>query len=77
MRVYLTDKGKQKLLLHINELLHGSQQVVIRYVAKTIRYIVSSFSAVQFEPLFNRRLEKETSITLKLNKGDYAASMSP
>ena len=76
MRVYLTDKRKQKLLLHINELLHGSQHVVIRYVAKTIGYIVSSFPAVQFGPLFYRRLEKEKSIALKLNKGDYTASMS-
>ena len=76
MRVYLTDKRKQKLLLHINELLHGSQHAVIRYVAKTIGYIVPSFPAVQFGPLFYRRLEKEKSIALKLNKGDYTASMS-
>lgn len=56
--------------------LYNSRQVSIRYVAKVLGLMVSSFSAVEFGPLFYRNVERQKIIALKLNYGNFDAVMS-
>lgn len=49
--------------------------VVVRQLAKVLGLLVSSFSAVEYGPLFYRSLEKEKTLALSQNYGNFDATM--
>ena len=50
--------------------------VKIRTVAQAIGYMVSSFPAVEYGPLYYRKLEKEKTVALSNYKGNFEALMT-
>ena len=57
--------------------LQGRSKYSIREVASVIGLLVSSFPAVMYGPLYYRQLEREKSLAVKYNNGNYEAFMSP
>ena len=57
------------------KVLHNKSVSKIRDVARVIGLMISSFSAVEYGPLFYRQLEREKIQALKNSKGDYEAVM--
>eukprot|EP00794_Sanderia_malayensis_P010704 gene10704-11849_t len=76
MRVYLTDTRRQKLSDHVNKICQTTNDLSIEHIAQIIGYIVSSLPAVQYGALYYRWLEKDKTLALKLNKGNFKAMMS-
>lgn len=58
MTIRLTDEKKDKLICLITTML-ASDKIKIRCVAQIIGHMVSSFPAVQYGPLYYRKLDKE------------------
>ena len=78
MTIKLTSEKKQKVLKACKTLQTQAQHT-IREVAKVLGLLVSSFPAVMYGPLYYRQMEREKSLAVKNNKGDYDAliSLSP
>ena len=57
------------------KVLHNKSVSKIRDVARVIGLMISSFSALEYGPLFYRLLEREKIQALKNSKGDYEAVM--
>lgn len=55
--------------------LYNMFQARIRQVARVLGLMVSSFSAVEYGPLFYRRIESEKTAALQQKKGDYDTHM--
>lgn len=55
--------------------LYHKTDEVIRKVARVLGLIVSTFSAVQYGPLYYREIEREKIHALQLSKGDFNAIM--
>ncbi|MEW8548535.1 MAG: reverse transcriptase domain-containing protein [Candidatus Thiodiazotropha sp.] len=55
--------------------LFKRQYVKIRSVARVLGLMVSTFSAVEFAPLFYRTIEKEKILALKSSQGDFESTM--
>lgn len=64
---------EDRMLMIVQEckVLHRKVSAKIRQVARVLGLMVSSFSAVEFGPLFYRFIEKEKIIALRNCKGDY------
>jgi hypothetical protein len=75
MTICLTDEKKDKLVSLIKNVL-TSDTIQIRSVAKVIGHMVSSFPAVEFGPLYYRKLDKDKHNALSIHKGNFEASMS-
>lgn len=67
----------EKVLVVVQEceVLHSKCVAKIRDVARVLGLMVSSFSAVEYGPLFYRQLEMAKIQSLKVSKGDYEAIM--
>ena len=74
MTIFLPIEKVQNIISECN-LLFNSYQSSIRKVAKVVGLMVSSFSAVEYGPLFYRRLERERIQALKRNQGNFDAQM--
>lgn len=72
MTVSLTTE-KEKKLKHLITQLLSIRKPTIRFVAKVVGTLVSSFPAVKYAPLHYRHIEKVKSEALALNKGDFEA----
>ena len=75
MTIKLTSDKKQKVM-HACKTLQLTATHTIREVARVLGLIVSSFSAVMHGPLHYRQIEREKSLAVKTNKGDYDSQMS-
>ena len=56
--------------------LLASETVQIRSVARVIGHMVSSFPAVEYGPLYYRKIDKDKNDALSLHKGNFEASMN-
>ena len=74
MIVYLPDDQKELIVSACLQLSRVSV-AKIREVARVIGLMVSTFSAVEYGPLYYRELEKEKIVALKQNKGNFEACM--
>ena len=74
MTIQLTNSKKEKLLSLIKAIL-APAKVRIREVAQVIGHIVSSLPAVEFGPLYYRKLEKDKTLALSQNKGNFESFM--
>lgn len=74
MTVTLTEKKKEKLKLHCEQ-LKKMKRFSIRFLAQAIGLIVSSFSAVLWGPLFYRGLDRLKINALRESKGDFEAEV--
>jgi len=74
MTIKLTVTRMIKLREIVNQML-TIKNPTIRFLAKAIGIFVSSFPAVKFGPLHYRNLEKEKTIALKQNKGNFEATL--
>ena len=70
MTIQLTNSKKEKLLSLIKAIL-APAKVWIREVAQVIGHIVSSLPAVEFGPLYCRKLEKDKTLALSQNKSNF------
>jgi hypothetical protein len=75
MTICLTEEKKAKLLSLINNIL-TSNIIKIRCVAQVIGHMVSSFPAVEYGPLYYRKLDKAKNKALAIHKGNFEAPMS-
>lgn len=75
MTITLTMEKKQKILNLCKYLLSADKET-IRYIAKVIGNIVAFFPVVPFGKLFYRYLEREKTIALKKNQGNFDKLMS-
>ena len=75
MIVYLPEEKKQVIKIECLK-LSRIDVAKIREVARVIGLLVSTFSAVEYGPLHYRKLEKEKTIALKTNSGNFDALMS-
>ena len=75
MTICLTDEKKAKLVSLINNIL-ASDTIRIRSVAQVIGHMVSSFPAIEYGPLYYRKLDKDKSNALAIHKGNFEAPMS-
>ena len=74
MTITLTQEKRNRLKSLCSEILNGDF-FPIRYVAKVIGKIVSSFPGVEFGRLHYRHLERDKIQALAVSKGDYDAMM--
>ena len=74
MIVYLPDDKKHLIILACSELSRGSVAKICE-VARVVGLMVSTFSAVEYGPLYYRELEKEKKVALKQNQGNFEAYM--
>eukprot|EP00794_Sanderia_malayensis_P011529 gene11530-12719_t len=74
MRVYLTDT--RRLSDDVKKICQTTNDLSIEFIAQIIGYIVSSLPAVQYGALYYRWLEKDKTLALKLNKGNFKGMMS-
>ena len=74
MSVYLTPDKTDRVVSACQTLLRRGY-VSIREVAQVIGLLVSSPSAVQYEPLFYRNIEIDKNEALHKNKGNFEALM--
>ena len=74
MTVRLTTEKKGKLISLLTTLL-ASEAIGIRSVVQVIGHMVSSFPAIEYGPLYYRKLEKDKTIALSKNKGNFQAFM--
>lgn len=73
--ICLADEKKDKLLSLIKHIL-ASDTIQIRSVAQVIGHMVSSFPAIEYGPLYYRKLDKDKSNALAIHKGNFEAHMS-
>lgn len=68
---------KEKVFTIVQECrdLYRRQNVKIRVVARVLGLMVSSFSAVEYAPLYYRSIEKEKSSALKACQGNFDSFM--
>ena len=66
---------KVSVIVQECEVLYRKRVAKIRDVAQVLGLMVSTFSAVEYGPLFYRQLEREKIQSLKVSKGDYEAIM--
>ena len=69
-----TPDKAQKLKSACGKLL-SKPVVIVQELAEVIGIIVSNFPGVEFGPLFYRSLERDKSLTLKHNKGDFSSTL--
>lgn len=74
MIVYLPIEKKEKIV-HECQNLRIRKVASIREVAHVIGLLVSTFSAVEYGPLYYRKLEREKIKALKMNSGKFEANM--
>ena len=74
MTVSLTEVKKIKIKEDC-KFLRDNKQTTIREVARVIGILVLAFPAVQFGPLYYRRLEHDKSEAVKLNNGNFDKHM--
>jgi hypothetical protein len=74
MTVSLTPKKKDKLKNMCLDLLR-KHKPTIRLVAQVIGTLVSSFPGVLYGPLYNGQLERDKSMALKSNAGNFDRKM--
>ena len=74
MIVYLPEEKVQKIVSECKKLV-SKCQATIRQVAKVLGLMVSCFSAVEYGPLFYRKLELAKIQALNINCGNYDAVM--
>ena len=74
MIVYLPEEKVQKIVSECKKLV-SKCQATIRQVAKVLGLMVSCFSAVEYGPLFYRKLELAKIQALSINCGNYDAVM--
>ena len=74
MTVSLPEKKVKKIVQACTE-LYGLSKVKIRNVAQVLGLMVSSFSAVEYGPLFYRNTEHAKIQALKCHAGDYESVM--
>ena len=74
MSVRLSSDKKSSLKTDCTSFLN-EKKFAIREVARVIGKIVSSFPGVMHGPLYNRNLEEENKLVLKLHKGNFDALM--
>lgn len=74
--VVFLPRDKVSLIIEDCRKLTDKKVASIREVAHVIGLLVSTFSAVEFGPLYYRELEKEKILALKRSKGDFEAKMS-
>ena len=74
MTICLTDEKKAKLVSLINNIL-ASDTIRIQSVAQVIGHMVSSFPAIEYGPLYYRKLDKDKSNALAIHKGNFEAPM--
>ena len=68
-------EAKKEIIVQECKVLHGKASARIRQVARILGLMVSSFSAVQFGPLFYRCIEREKIFALKCMQGNYDSPM--
>ncbi|MCG7878916.1 MAG: reverse transcriptase domain-containing protein, partial [Candidatus Thiodiazotropha endolucinida] len=74
MIVYLP-KDKMDSIVCECQCLMSKEVATIREVAHVTGLLVSTFSAVQYGPLFYREIEKQKILALKQNQGNFEAKM--
>lgn len=74
MIVTLPHNKVQKLILACSE-LYSKTSCIIRTVAHVLGLMVSTFSAVEYGPLFYRNIEREKIAALRLFQGDFNSKM--
>ena len=74
MIVYLPEEKVQKIVSECKKLV-SKCQATIRQVAKVLGLMVSCFPAVEYGPLFYRKLELAKIQALNINCGNYDAVM--
>ena len=67
---------KKQKILNLCKYLLSADKETIRYIAKVIGNIVAFFPVVPFGKLFYRYLEREKTIALKKNQGNFDKLMS-
>ena len=75
MTLTLTQKRKDKLILHTSFMLKNPKQY-IRKVAALVGMIIAALPAVRHGRLFYRCLEKDKNLALSYNKGNYNKTKS-
>jgi len=75
MSAVLTKDRKDELKLGSLQLLK-KEQVSIRKVAKVVRMLVASFTAVRYGSLYYHHLENDKKLALKYNRGNFDSLMS-
>ena len=75
MIVYLPEEKKDKIVKFCSD-LRNSKKKTIRFVARVIGILVSTFSAVEYGRMHYRNLEKCKIAALKESQGRYDAVMS-
>ena len=75
MTIKLTSNKKQKVMDACKSLQMKATHT-IQEVARVLGLVVSSFSAVMYGPLHYRQIQREKSLAVKTNKGDYDSQMS-
>ena len=68
-------KRKVQEIVHACSLLFNKNESSIRKVARVLGLMVSTFSAVQYGPLFYRNIEKEKIMALKKSKDNFECKM--
>ena len=74
MKIYLTNEKTGKLKSICAKLIKA-QKTIIREVSWALGHVVSIFPGVKYGPLYFRQLEREKTLALRYNKGDYDAFM--
>ena len=76
MTITLPLNKRQTVVQACEAIAHMSARIPIRVVARTIGVLVATFPAVPWGPLHFRSLEREKTLALKKNLGDYDGLMT-
>ena len=74
MKVYLPDKKVQKIINEGSTLMHN-RTCTIRLLASFIGTVVSSFPAIQYGPLFYRKMERCKIESLRISKRNFDSNI--
>lgn len=74
MKICLTNEKTGKLKSICAKLIKA-QKTIIREISWALGHMVSIFPGVKYGPLYFRQLEREKTLALRYNKGDYDAFM--